>query len=174
MCMHSFPGTHFRYGTISWLPRTCDPSSGGRSSLTDPTSSTNCVANQVYVEFSVFLAFRRDYAWGRFFGEEWSNQYDTSGNRIFQALDGTGGFQYFDVPAGQTSDYYMTQFEQEAWAIRFPSGYGSSPRQPIPASNVPGHEVAGAPHASLPDAHSTLSLSLSLSLFLCRRDFFLA
>jgi hypothetical protein len=66
------PGTHFRYGTISWRP--------DMQLLTDTNenywkaglcSYESRAGMQCPVEFTFKAAYRRNYDWGRFFREQW-------------------------------------------------------------------------------------------------------
>ena len=150
------PGTHFRYGTISWSPRTCftDRSPTGRDTGS-PSGETNCVPYSldndnggIYVEFLVKLAFRRDYDWGRYFGEQWSAETDGSGRPTnYQSnIPNSDQFQNFDgfVAGGTQVVDYQQLFSQGQYHIKFPAGYGSTPPKPIPTSATPGHEVSGS------------------------------
>eukprot|EP00898_Chlorokybus_atmophyticus_P003902 jgi/Chlat1/4512/Chrsp29S04581 len=91
-------GSHFRYGTISWEP--------------EP------VAGKPYqVSFTINLAFRRDYDWGRYFGEKWSSNGGTSFNTLVGGVANT--WFHFDQTAGV--DYTSGQ-----WMLRFPAGMGTT------------------------------------------------
>ena len=60
--------SHFRYGSIHYWP----------------TSPTN-------VTFKLDFVFRRDYEWGRYFQETWSNETSSSGDPIFKYGGVDGG-----------------------------------------------------------------------------------
>ena len=94
------------------------------------------------MEFLVKLAFRRDYTWGEFFGEEWTNE-GGSATPTYFTQDVNAAYQQFNAAYD-----YQTDFTQGKWKIRFPSGYHSS-YSPLPLSTIPAHQVVGE-YAALP------------------------
>jgi hypothetical protein len=108
----------------------------------------NCESGKPLIDFTVRLAFRRDYTWGEFFGEKWTNVLDGNDEPDFTQVDSATNFQTFDLPDGNSvpTTFYQTQFDQGLWHISFPSGY-SSTYQEIPKSVD--HPVAGTPPFAL-------------------------
>ena len=134
-------GTHFRYGTISWIPRRCDAAinTDPRLNPDQESSADNCspiAAGGVFVEFTVKLAFRRDYTWGEFFGERWTDQ-GNNPNPTYFDKDGAQNFQTFN-----SGFSYDAAFAAGNWKIKFPPGYSSN-YQPIPLAAMAAHKVFG-------------------------------
>jgi len=103
-------GTHFRYGTIYWAP-----------AITYNTlkSDPQDFGNGCRVVFTVELVYRRDYQWGRFFKNAYT---DTEG---FLANEWTSGVDFL------FPEDFGHNYVNPPWYLKFPVGRRSD-GQPLP------------------------------------------
>lgn len=100
----------------------------------------NCKDSGVVVEFTVRLAFRRDYEWGAFFGERWKN---TQVHKDFQqVVESHNNYQMFNESNGHDLTRLKNDVASRYWKIKFPSGY-SSEHYPMPDNSYAGDRIIG-------------------------------
>uniref|UniRef100_A0A061RH69 Uncharacterized protein n=1 Tax=Tetraselmis sp. GSL018 TaxID=582737 RepID=A0A061RH69_9CHLO len=121
--IQSASGTHFRYGTISWII-----SQSTRDYYSQlPVDVTIC--NKFTVEFDMKLAFRRDYTWGAFFNESWRvNENDNWKTMTGQSVVcGAAGITCFHET--------VSEADHRRYQIKFPSGQGTNGVALVPFAN---------------------------------------
>lgn len=91
--------SHFRYGSIHYWP----------------TSPTN-------VTFKLDFVFRRDYEWGRYFQEMWSNETSSSGDPIFKYGGVDGGPDPPPNDPTMTYQRVFANFDKVNYHIRLTAG----------------------------------------------------
>mmetsp|Transcript_58508 Transcript_58508/g.186434 ORF Transcript_58508/g.186434 Transcript_58508/m.186434 type:complete len:219 (+) Transcript_58508:253-909(+) len=116
-------GSHFRYGTISWVP--C---SNSQASSQCPRISGGIDVSGRSAEFEFQAAFRRNYNWGQYFGEEWSTDGVTfTADPWLTMTDQSIVYDGFDESTGTSLNPYT---------VKFPVGIGSSQsRALVPAGS---------------------------------------
>jgi len=100
---------------------------------TSPEASNSCPKLNNAVEFHFQLAYRRDYPWGRWFGEQWNDGGTTAASFVGN-IDDSNSWQFFgDKNAGY--DGYQSGVMAMGYKLRFPVGMLSR-RQSLPYNKV--------------------------------------